>query len=234
MIKWLGESEIARNGHPIRNGILADMSGWLKFNVWKTSWFQLDESKVYIFTNLELGEYFGMYLASRHNSTYGEANEAIEAAWPPSDQLKDMIVCPEEPQKVVVRNVDIDGVTLEAHALCPTCNQSNNLTGDFIDCISAKCGSTFKLKKAKIVMPGSITIDSDGTTLELLIDASIIDATFGDGTARRYATQITEVKHRLLRLENLDITYQSLTKKVIDLKVVKDNDVPAKKSKPSE
>ena len=81
MLRWLDEVKPVTNG-AYRFALIGDVSSHMRMKIWKEEWFKLDEEKVYLFTNLQVQEYFGFYLSTKYHSTYAETGEEITPSWP--------------------------------------------------------------------------------------------------------------------------------------------------------
>ena len=224
MLKWLGPVEQSNGGVNFRWALLGDVSGSMKLKVWNEKWFELAEQTVFRITNLTVKDFFGVHLGTSFHSAVAAVDEEIIPAWP--DHWEDMV---DKIELKTINYVEIDSVSLSANAKCPSCNNDFRLTGsDFLDC----CDRSFRSKKCKFFLHGEIEVEvpEQDEPLNLTVDLPVIDNIFGEGTVRRSAHQLTELKHRLLQLERVQIKYVVQTKKVESISVL--DDVPAaKKSK---
>ena len=227
MLRWLGEVEMNKNGGIYRWALLGDVSGSIKLKVWKEEWFQFSEQTVFLMTNLQVIDYFGVYLSTVFDSAFSTSVEEIVPSWPADF---DSMVTKLETKTIL--SAEINSVAISTSAFCPACK--HDIDGEFLEC--NPCNRTFKSRKCKFHLSGTIEVEGieDGAacTVEVNVDSANIDQMFGEGTVRRYGRNIKELKHRLLQQENMEITYVPETKKItmitieqsIPEKMKKDND----------
>ena len=70
-IKWMGDARTTSFGHRVRDAILKDNSGDIKLSLWN-SLCDLQENKSYIFTDMEIKQYFGTVMSSSRTTAVEE------------------------------------------------------------------------------------------------------------------------------------------------------------------
>ena len=217
MLKYIGTSKLANNGSRIRNCVLYSETDAILTTIWNPAYFKLPEDKMLFIGGLVTEEYFGVQ-AKMLSRTY-----VMESTSPVIPIISKSRLAPLRLRAMGVTNateIEVPGLigasfSSAIHCTAKDCRGVIKPTADggkFGKCSVEMCKTMVNVHRATHIVCGELQVTDE---ISLSADAEVIDSIFGDGVALLHRTQPEKITEKFLDLEDITVSYDNKTKKLL-------------------